>query len=118
VNPDLEPTTSISDPEKFIHKIKERITDPVCYLDMNLSLPKYGVKSIDDLDFNLLLEQTLFRCRSESYLNEITFNEKKFQSLIPTNPLQTIVIPTQTIQPVQIPPKVMASRFAPLALPS
>jgi hypothetical protein len=38
--------------------------------------------------------------------------------LIPTNPPQVIVIPTQTIQPVQIPPRVMAARFTPLALPA
>jgi hypothetical protein len=108
----------VSDPEKLLHKRKERITDPVCYLDMNLSLPKDGVKIIDDLDFDLLFEQTLFRSRSKSYLNEIIFDEKKFQSLIPTNPPQAVVIPTQTIQPVQIPPRVMAARFSPLALPA
>jgi hypothetical protein len=51
-------------------------------------------------------------------LNEIIFDEKKFQSLIPTNPPQTVVIPTQTIHPVQIPPRVMAARFSPLPLPA
>jgi hypothetical protein len=51
-------------------------------------------------------------------LNEIIFDEKKFQSLIPTNPPQVVVIPSQTIQPVQIPPRVMAARFTPLALPA
>jgi hypothetical protein len=76
----------VSDPEKLMCKGKERIADPLYYLDMNLSLPKDGVKIIDDLDFDLLFEQTLFRSRSESYLNEIIFDEKKFQSLIPTNP--------------------------------
>jgi hypothetical protein len=108
----------VSDPEKLLHKRKERITNPVCYLDKNLSLPKDRVKSIGDLDFDLLFYQTLFRSRSKCYLNEIIFDEKKFQSLISTNPPQTAVIPTQTIQPVQIPSRVMAARFAPLALPT
>jgi hypothetical protein len=108
----------VSDPEKLLHKRKERITDAVCYLDENLSIPKDGVKSIDELDFDLLYEKTMFKSRSSSYLNEITFDEKKFQPLIPTNPPQATVIPTQTIQPVQIPPRVMVARFSPLALPS
>jgi hypothetical protein len=51
-------------------------------------------------------------------LNEIIFDEKKFQSLIPTNPTQDVVISTHTIQPVQTPPRVMAARFTPLTLPS
>jgi hypothetical protein len=37
--------------------------------------------------------------------------------LIPKKPPQAIVIPTQTIHPVQIPPRAMAARFTPLALP-
>jgi hypothetical protein len=113
VNPDPYPTASVSSPEKLLHKIKERITEPVCYLDWNLSLPKYWVKIIDDLEFDLLFEQTLFRYISESYLNEIIFDDKKFQNLIPTNPPRTVVIPTQTIHPVQIPHRVMAARFSP-----
>jgi hypothetical protein len=44
-------------------------------------------------------------------LNEIIFDEKKFQSLIPT-------IPTQTIQIAQNPPRAMETRFSPLALPA
>jgi hypothetical protein len=54
----------VFDPEKPMHKIKERITDPVFYLDKNLSLPKDGVKIIDNLEFDLLFEQNLFRPRS------------------------------------------------------
>jgi hypothetical protein len=60
VNPDPELATSVFDPEKLLHKRKEKITDPIYYLDMNLSLPKDGVKNINDLDFDLLFEKTLF----------------------------------------------------------
>jgi len=101
-----------------LRKGKERITGPLCYMDMNLSLPKHEVKIIDNLDFELLFEQTLFKSRSKSYLNEIIFYEKKFQSLIPNNPPWATVIPTQTIQPVPIPPRFMATRFSPLTLPA
>jgi hypothetical protein len=116
-NPDPEPATSVSDPENILHKRKEKITDSVYYLDMNLSLPKDEVKNIDDLDFDLLFEQTLFISISESYLNEIIFDGKKFQSLIPTNPPQDAIISTHNIQPLQTPPKVMAARFTPLTFP-
>jgi hypothetical protein len=58
-NPDPDPATSISNLENLLHKRKERITNPVCYMDRSLSLPKDGVKIIDDLDFDLLFEQTL-----------------------------------------------------------
>jgi hypothetical protein len=101
----------VSNPEKLLHKRKERTIDSVSYLDINLSLPKDGVKSIDDLDFDLKFEQTLFRSRSESNLNKIIFDEKKFQSLIPT-------VPIQTVQIAQNPPRAMATRFSPLVLPA
>ena len=52
-NPDLEPAASVSNLEKLMHKIKERIIDRVCYMEMNLYLPKDGVKNIYDLDFGL-----------------------------------------------------------------
>jgi hypothetical protein len=51
-------------------------------------------------------------------LDEIVFDEKRFQYVIPTKPPRTAIIPTQTIQPVQNPPRVMATRFTPLSLPS
>jgi hypothetical protein len=111
----------VSDPEKLLHKRKEKTVQSFSFLDKNLSLPKDGLKSIDDLDFDLKFEQTLFRSRSESKLNEIIFDEKKFQSLIPTVPIQTIpiqIVPAQTVQIAQNPPRAMAARFSPLALPA
>jgi hypothetical protein len=108
----------VSDPEKILCKAKEQILDLFYYLDKNLSLPKDGVQSIDDLDFDTLFEQTLFRSKSESYLDKIVFNEKRFQYLIPNKPPQTSIIPTRTTQKDKNPPRVMAARFAPLSLPS
>jgi hypothetical protein len=68
----------VSDPEKLLHKRKEKVFDSGIFLDINLSFPKDRVKSIDDLDFDIKFEQTLFRSRSESNLNEVLFDEKNF----------------------------------------
>jgi hypothetical protein len=87
-------------------------------LDKNLSLPKDGVKSIDDLDFDVKFEQSLFRSRSESSLNGFLFDEKKFQSLISVVPIQTVVIPSQIFHPVQNPPRAMEKRYSHLVLPA
>jgi hypothetical protein len=105
----------VSDPEKLVHKRKERPISPVFCLDKNLSLPKDGVKSIEDLDFDLKFEQTLFRTRSESSLNEIIFDEKRFQDLISAASIRPVVIPTQNNQPLQVLTAAMAARFPPLS---
>jgi hypothetical protein len=51
----------VSDPEKLLQKRKEKTVKHFDFLDKNLSLPKYVLKSIDDLGFDLKFEQTLFR---------------------------------------------------------
>jgi hypothetical protein len=103
----------VSDPEKLLRREKEQVPDPFYYLDRNLSLPKDGVQSIDDLDFDTLFEQTLFRSKSETCLDEIVFDEKRFQSLIPNKIPRAVVIPTQIIPPVPNPPRVMACQIHP-----
>jgi hypothetical protein len=117
-NPDPEAIIHVSNPEKIIHKIKERPITPVFCLDINLSLPKDGVKIIEDLDFDLKFEQTLFRTRSEFSLNEIIFDEKRFQGLILVSSIRPIVIPAQNNQPLQVLTASMAARFPPLILPT
>jgi hypothetical protein len=84
----------MSDPEKIVHKRKERPIIPFLCLDIYLSFPKYGVKSIEGLDFDLNFEQTLFITKSESILNEIMFDEKRFQDLILDASIKPLVIPT------------------------
>jgi hypothetical protein len=73
----------------------------------NLSLPKDDAPSIDDLDFDALFEQTMFRSKSKSSLDDIVFDQKRFQALIPKN-----------IPQIPNPPRAMAARFAPLVLPA
>jgi hypothetical protein len=108
----------VSDPEKIVHKRKERPISPVFCLDRNLSFPKDGVQIIEDLDFDLKFEQTLFITRSESNLNEIIFDEKRFQDLISAASIKPLVIPAQNNQPLQVLTKTMEARFSPLVLPT
>ena len=49
--PNPEPIASMVDPEKLLHKIKERTIDFVSHMDKNLSLPKDRVKALMTLTF-------------------------------------------------------------------
>jgi hypothetical protein len=60
----------------------------------------------------------LFRTRSESSLNEIIFDEKRFQGLISVSSIRPTVIPTQNNQPLQVLTATIEYRFSPLVLPS
>jgi hypothetical protein len=115
-NPDPEAVIHVSNPEKIVHKRKEKPISPVVYLDRYLSLPKDGVISIEDLNFDSKIEQTMFITKSESCLNEIIFDEKNFQDLILATSTKPIVIPNQ--QPLQVLTAAMAARFSPLILPA
>jgi hypothetical protein len=74
------------------------------------------VTSIEDLDFDLKFEQTLFITKSESCLNEIIFDEKRFQYLILAASTKPLVIHTQNQHPLQVLTASMAARFSPLVL--
>jgi hypothetical protein len=106
-NPDPNPVEPMCDPEKLLRRTREKASDPFYYLDKSLSLPKDDMQSIDDLDFDALFEQTLFRSKSETSLDDIVFDQKRFQALIPKN-----------IPQIPNPPRAMAARFSPLILPA
>jgi hypothetical protein len=97
----------VYDPEKILRRTREQASDPFYYLDRSLSLPKDDAQSIDDLEFDTLFEQTLFRSKSETSLDEIVFDQKRFQTLVSNN-----------IPQVPNPPRAMAARFTPLILPA
>jgi hypothetical protein len=106
-NPDPEAIILVFDPEKIVHKRKEMPISLVLCLDRFLSFPKDGLKSIEDLDFDLKFEQTLFITKSESCLNEIIFDEKRFQDLVSATSIKPLVIPNQNhfkflLQPWQL----------------
>ena len=94
-------------PEKILHKTKEQALDPFYYLDISLSLPKDDAQSIDDLEFNTLFEQTLFRSKSKTSLNKIVFYQKRFQALVSNN-----------IPQIPNPPRAMTTKFTPLIMPA
>jgi hypothetical protein len=77
-NPDPEASIPVSDPEKIVHKRKERKIILDLRLDKYLSLPKYGVTSIDDIEFDVKFEQTLLRKKSKYCLNETLFDKRRF----------------------------------------
>jgi hypothetical protein len=106
-NPDPNPIEPVCDPEKLLCRTREKVSDPFYYLDRIMSLPKDDAQSIDDLEFDALFEQTLFRSKSETNLDEIVFDQKRFQALIPNN-----------IPQIPNPPRSMAARFSPLILPA
>jgi hypothetical protein len=68
----------VYDPEILLHRVREQAQDPFYYLDRNFSFPKDRAQSIDDLEFDALFEQTLFRSKSETSLDHIVFDEERF----------------------------------------
>jgi hypothetical protein len=86
----------VSDPENIVHKRKENPVTPVLHPDRYLSFPKDGVTSIEDLEFDVKFEQSLFRTKSESRLNETIFDEKRFQDLILAVSVRPVVTPLKT----------------------
>jgi len=106
-SPDPNPTEPVYDPEKILCKNIEQALDPFYFLDKILSLPKDGVQSIDNLEFDELFKQTLFSSKSKTSLDEIVFDQKIFQALVSNN-----------IPQVPSPHRPIAARFAPLILPA
>jgi hypothetical protein len=73
----------VYDPEILLCRVRGHAHDPFYYLDINISFPKDGAQRIDDLDFDALFEQTLFRSKLETNLDHIVFDEERFQYIIP-----------------------------------
>jgi hypothetical protein len=99
-NPDPEAAIPMSDLENIVHKRKQNPITPVLHPDQYLSLPKDGVNSIVDLEFDVKFEQALLRTESESCLRETIFDEKGFQDLILATFARPIVILAQKKQPL------------------
>jgi hypothetical protein len=74
--------------------------------------------SIEDLEFDLKFEHSLFRTRSESRLDETLFDEKRFQDLILAASVKPVVTPVRNRQPLRPLTTTMAAIFSPLILPA
>jgi hypothetical protein len=55
-NPYPEPTTSVADTEKLLHKRKEKESHSGIFLDVISSLTKDEVRTIDDFEFDIKFE--------------------------------------------------------------
>jgi hypothetical protein len=104
-NPDPNPVEPVCDPEKFLCRTREQASDPFYYMEISLSLPKDDAQSIDDLELDGLFDQTMFKSKSETILDEIVFDQKRFQTLI-----------TNIIPQISNPPRATTTIFSPLIL--
>jgi hypothetical protein len=93
-NPDPNLAEPVYDPKKILHRTREQVSDPFYYLDRSMSLPKDGAQIIDNLEFDAFFEQTLFRSKSQTSLEEIVFDQKRFQTLVSNNIPHHSTIPT------------------------
>jgi hypothetical protein len=90
----------------------------VLHLDRYFSFPKDKVTRIEDLEFDVKFEQSLFRTKYESCLNETIFDEKRFQDLILATYFKPVVIPARNQHLLRPLTAAMADIFSPLILPA
>ena len=83
-NPILE---SVEDLEKLLRKKKAQ-NDTGISLNRSTSLPKEGVISIEDLEFDEKYELSLFRSKSDSDLTTIVLDLERFNTFIPSTSSQ------------------------------
>ena len=69
--------------EKLLGKRKEKLKIGTSLFERDFSLPKEGVKSIDDISFDVKFENSIYRRKSESYLSHTVFDNKRFKTCIP-----------------------------------
>jgi hypothetical protein len=92
-NLDPEAAIAMSNLEKIVRKRKGNPVTSVLCPDQYLSLSKDEVTNIEDLEFDVIFEQSLFKTKSKSRLNETIFDEKRFQDLILATSVKPVVIP-------------------------
>ena len=78
-NPILE---LVEDPEKLLRK-KKAHNDIGISLNRSTSLPKEGVISVEDFEFDEKFELSLFRSKSDSDLTQIVFDLERSNTFIP-----------------------------------
>ena len=77
----------VEGPEKLLRKKKAQ--NGTCIsLNRSVSLPKEGVISVEDLQFDVKFELYLFKSKSESNLDHTVFDIEIFKTLVPTTSSQ------------------------------
>ena len=80
-NPILE---LVEDREKLLRNKKIQDDTSISLINRSISFPKEGVISVEDLEFDEKFELSLFRSKSDSYLNQIVFDLEKFNAFVPS----------------------------------
>ena len=82
-NPNPNPILElVEDPEKLLRKKKVQNGTGIS-LNTSISLPKEGVISVEDLEFDEKFELSLFKSKSESNLSQIVFDIEIFKTFVP-----------------------------------
>ena len=77
-NPEPNPILElVEDPEKLLRKKKSQNGTNIS-LNRSVSLPKEGIISVEDLEFDEKFELSLFKSKSNSYLSQIVFDIERF----------------------------------------
>jgi hypothetical protein len=83
-NPDPTPILElVEDPEKLLRKKKIQDDTGIPLINRSISLPKEGVISVEDLEFDEKFELSLFTSKSDSYSNQTIFDLEKFNTFVP-----------------------------------
>ena len=87
-NPDPNPIRKlVGNPEKLLRKKKAQANTGIS-LNRSTSLPKEGVISVEDLEFDEKFELSLFKSKSKAYLSQIVFDIEKFKTFVLTTSSQ------------------------------
>ena len=82
-NPDPDPTKPVEDPDKILKLRKENIEQGISPLQRNFSLPTEGIKTIDDIKFDIKFEHSLFRTKSYSNLSQVVVDIEGLNTFVP-----------------------------------
>ena len=85
-NPNLDPNLPevVEDPERILKNKKTKIDSGNPSINRSISFPEEGFISVDDLEFDLKFEHSLFRSESDSDLSQIVFDQGRFNTFIPS----------------------------------
>ena len=83
-NPDPDPLKVVEDPKRILRKKKSKIDSGIPLISRSVSLLKEGVISVDDLQFDIKFEHSLFRSKLDSYLSQIVFYQERSNTFMPS----------------------------------
>ena len=73
----------VEDPEIILRKKRNKIDLGIPLISRSISLLKEGVISVDDLQFDMKFEHSLFTSNLNSDLSQIVFDRERFNTYIP-----------------------------------